>query len=78
MGAKIAEGEILAFIDADTVASYCWLRSIVRTFEDENVVAVTGPLLPLENIKRLYLYKIVDPIIIHFKIENFVVYLFLE
>lgn len=57
LGAKRAKGKILAFIDADTVASKLWLKNIAKTFQDESVVAVIGPLLPLEKIRRFYLYK---------------------
>lgn len=57
LGAKMATGSILAFIDADTVASKFWLKGIVETFQDQIVVCVTGPLFPLEKIKRPYLYN---------------------
>ena len=49
-GAKEASGRILAFIDADTVASESWLDSIVHTFEmSPHAVGVTGPTLPYEG-----------------------------
>lgn len=57
LGAKMARGNILAFIDADTVASKYWLKSIVKTFRDRSIVCMTGPLFPLEKIKEAYLYK---------------------
>lgn len=57
LGAKIARGNILAFIDADTVASEYWMKNIVKAFQDQNIVGVTGPLFPLEKIKRSYLYN---------------------
>jgi glycosyltransferase involved in cell wall biosynthesis len=60
LGAKKAKGKILAFIDADTVASKNWLENIVKTFQDKGVVAVTGPLLPLEKIRRWHLYIFVN------------------
>jgi glycosyltransferase involved in cell wall biosynthesis len=60
LGAEKAKGKILAFIDADTVASKNWLESIVKTFQDKRVVAVTGPLLPLEKIRMWRLYKFVN------------------
>lgn len=50
VGAKEAEGEILAFIDADTIASEEWLEEIARTFGSEpGAVGVTGPTLPYEG-----------------------------
>ena len=56
LGAKMATGSLLAFIDADTVASKFWLKGIVETLQDQSVACVTGPLFPLEKIKRQYLY----------------------
>jgi len=59
-GAKQAKGDILAFIDSDTVASPNWLRSISNVFEDNHVVAATGPIYPLENTKIRFLYQIMN------------------
>ncbi|MGD8506514.1 MAG: glycosyltransferase [Candidatus Bathyarchaeota archaeon] len=60
LGAKMATGKFLAFIDADTVASESWLKGIVEAFQDQNVACVTGPLFPLERIKRPYLYSLTN------------------
>jgi glycosyltransferase involved in cell wall biosynthesis len=60
LGAKMATGSLLAFIDADTVASKFWLKCIAEALQDQNVACVTGPLFPLEKIKRPYLYHIVN------------------
>lgn len=50
VGAKQAEGEILAFIDADTIASEDWLQEIVLAFHSNPMaVGVTGPTLPYEG-----------------------------
>lgn len=50
IGAKHAEGEILAFIDADTMANENWIDQIARTFDfNPNAVGVTGPTLPYEG-----------------------------
>ena len=50
LGARQATGEILAFIDADTMACDEWLEVIARTFEsDSESVGVTGPTLPYEG-----------------------------
>ena len=50
IGAKQAEGNILAFIDADTMASEDWIDEITRTFDSRpNAVGVTGPTLPYEG-----------------------------
>lgn len=52
LGATKANGEILAFIDADTVASVDWLEEIARSFhEDPTSIGVTGPTLPYGGTK---------------------------
>jgi glycosyltransferase involved in cell wall biosynthesis len=49
-GAKVADGEIVAFIDADTIASRHWLATIDQSFKDPSVIGVTGPTLPSDGI----------------------------
>jgi hypothetical protein len=50
IGAKRAEGKVLAFIDADTMACENWIEEIARTFNSStNAVGVTGPTLPYEG-----------------------------
>jgi glycosyltransferase involved in cell wall biosynthesis len=50
LGAKHAEGKILAFIDADTIACESWTEEIARTFDSStNAAGVTGPTLPYEG-----------------------------
>jgi glycosyltransferase involved in cell wall biosynthesis len=49
IGAKHAEGEVLAFIDADTIASEDWLEEVAATFSKSGAVGVTGPTLPYEG-----------------------------
>jgi hypothetical protein len=50
LGAKHATGEILAFIDADTMACDDWLAVIGQTFDsDPEAVGMTGPTLPFEG-----------------------------
>lgn len=49
-GAREASGRVLAFIDADTVASTSWLDAIASAFEMNPLsVGVTGPTLPYEG-----------------------------
>jgi glycosyltransferase involved in cell wall biosynthesis len=49
-GAQHAEGEILAFIDADTMASNHWIRQIADTLHENPAAAgVTGPTYPYEG-----------------------------
>jgi len=50
LGAKVASGEVLAFIDADTIANPQWLNSVVGAFQRQpGVVGVTGPTLPYDG-----------------------------
>jgi GT2 family glycosyltransferase len=49
LGAEHAQGKILAFIDADTVACERWVEEIARTFDSTNAAGVTGPTLPYEG-----------------------------
>ena len=52
LGASEAAGDVLAFIDADTMACDEWLEVISRTFEsDSKAVGVTGPTLPYEGTR---------------------------
>ena len=48
-GAKLAESGIVAFIDADTVASRNWLSCIKESLSRQGIVGVTGPTLPYEG-----------------------------
>lgn len=47
LGAKEAEGDIVAFVDDDVVLCPCWVEEIVKTYRDDRVIGVTGPALPL-------------------------------
>ncbi len=70
-GAKAAKGEILVFIDADTIPNENLISEYVRAFaRDRNVVAATGPIRPLENVrKRVKLgYKIVSEWMVRYSI----------
>lgn len=48
-GAKAANGDIVAFIDADTIASRHWLTAIEQRMRDRSVIGVTGPTLPSDG-----------------------------
>lgn len=51
-GVKAANGEIIFFTNADTKASKDLLKIYEKLFEDKDVVAATGPLVPLEKTTR--------------------------
>lgn len=42
-GASVSKGDILVFLDADTYSSRNLLYEISKAFEDEEVIAATGP-----------------------------------
>jgi glycosyltransferase involved in cell wall biosynthesis len=48
IGARVARGDIIAFLDDDMVPDRGWLGALVEHFVDERVAAVTGPVLPLQ------------------------------
>lgn len=52
IGARSAKGKILLFLDADTMASENLLLEYASVFADGEVVAATGPILPLEKTSR--------------------------
>ncbi|MBS3055204.1 MAG: glycosyltransferase [Candidatus Aenigmarchaeota archaeon] len=45
-GAKAANGEVLIFLDADTIPMYNFINKFDETFKDKKVVATTCPILP--------------------------------
>lgn len=47
LGAELANGDIVVTADADTVYPEDWLERIAGHFEDKDVVAVSGPTVPL-------------------------------
>jgi len=58
-GAKISNGKIVAFIDADTIACRDWLNAIEEVFKDPTVIGVTGPTLPYDaEILDIITYKL--------------------
>jgi len=46
IGAKLARGEILAFIDDDAYPKKDWLETANREFKDKKIVAIGGPSFP--------------------------------
>jgi len=59
LGAKYAKGDIVAFMDADTIASRGWINAIRDSTNKNGVVGVTGPTLPIggSDLDRL-LYRV--------------------
>ena len=50
-GAKAAKGKLLLFLDADTRPSPGLLETYRKVFKEDDVVAATGPVLPLEKAR---------------------------
>ncbi len=53
VGIKESKGDILAFVDDDTVLSANWGEEVVKAFADDSVIGVTGPALPLWEDKSM-------------------------
>jgi len=51
-GVKVAEGEIVAFIDDDAVADKNWLKNLVKNYNDPCVVGVGGFIKPIWESDR--------------------------
>ncbi len=47
LGIKKAMGDIIAFVDDDVLISPDWAEEMIKTYEDDSVIAVTGPAFPL-------------------------------
>lgn len=46
MGANNAEGEILCFLDDDSMVAKKWLKAIAESYQDSDVAMVGGPCIP--------------------------------
>ena len=75
-GARKARGDILAFIDADTIANPHWLDAITRAFHEESMaVGVTGPTLPYDGqLYDIITYRLwtiyLQRILLHFEMPH--------
>lgn len=47
LGIKHAEGDIISFVDDDTLLFPDWAEEMVKTYNDKSIIGVTGPALPL-------------------------------
>jgi len=54
-GARVAKGEVILFLDADTIASPNLVSEIAKTFSDKKVVGATAPIFPMSQDLRDYL-----------------------
>ena len=64
LGVKKSKGEILSFVDADTILPEGYFERLVEDFKDEKVVAVSGPLCPtLRKFKHVFMYYLTTDVI---------------
>jgi glycosyltransferase involved in cell wall biosynthesis len=47
LGIKEANGDIVAFVDDDVVLFPDWAEAMVKTYDSDSVIGITGPALPL-------------------------------
>ena len=59
-GAKLAKGNIFAFLDSDTIADKNWLSQLSKSFSKKDVVAVTGKLFPIEKTAPAKAYEAIN------------------
>jgi len=45
-GAKLASGDVVAFIDADAIADERWIAELVTTYEETEAIAAGGKMVP--------------------------------
>ncbi len=53
MGIKHAKGDIIAFVDDDVVLFPDWAEEMVKTYEDDSVIGVTGPGYPVWEDEKM-------------------------
>lgn len=56
-GARIAKGEILAFIDADCKISPNWSKEIAKSFKTPQIGATQGPIIPISDGEENFLSR---------------------
>jgi len=47
LGIKYASGDIIAFVDDDTLLFPNWAEEMIKSCEDDSIIGVTGPAFPL-------------------------------
>ncbi|MDK2372501.1 MAG: glycosyltransferase [Candidatus Korarchaeota archaeon] len=48
-GIRLSSGDMIAFVDADTVVAKGWRAALIKGFEEEEVIGLGGPAYPLED-----------------------------
>jgi len=52
VGVKVAQGDVVAFLDDDAVAEIGWVKKLVDTYQRLDAIAVGGKILPLWISKK--------------------------
>jgi glycosyltransferase involved in cell wall biosynthesis/GT2 family glycosyltransferase len=60
IGIRISSGELVAFIDDDSVPDPWWLNDIVPAFRDSEVAAAGGPVYDFDGASLFSRYSLVD------------------
>jgi glycogen synthase len=60
IGLSLASGELLAFIDDDSVADPWWLDEVTPAFEDAEVAAAGGPVYDFDGVALFSRYSLTD------------------
>ncbi|MFH8132417.1 MAG: glycosyltransferase, partial [Candidatus Aenigmatarchaeota archaeon] len=61
IGAREANGNVLCFLDADTILCKDWVEKALSYLYDKRVIAVYGDLFPIEeNLKAKLVYSLQD------------------
>jgi glycosyltransferase involved in cell wall biosynthesis len=47
LGIENAKGDIIAFVDDDAIVFPNWAEEIIKTYQDDSIIGVTGPSIPL-------------------------------
>ena len=72
-GLEYSHGDVICYVDADTIPAHNWFNKITQPFSDESVIAVGGMAIPidgtpLENIGFNLIFGIISPIFFKFGI----------
>ena len=65
LGARYAKGDILVFVDADTLLSHNWIENAVNLFENKDIIATYGRSEPLEKSIKAKFFSELTNFILH-------------
>lgn len=59
-GIKLAKGEVVAFTDQDCLADKNWLKEIVKSFEDKEIVGICGKVISEPKKINPFAHYVID------------------